>query len=167
LRLQQIAIIGIVFRGNLWLDGIFTCQIQRKEHDCLTSLVSAISQSKQYSQVHAVILSREALVSGVQLDISEFSHRINLPVISIARRTIDRKRSTDSDRNPKSEIDCFSFKIADGRVPVKVSGMSRDETREIFAIACRDGQRIPEALRVAKVVATEFRTHAHRLNPGE
>ena len=154
-RLQQISVIGIVFRGNLWLDGIFTCQIRPEEHDCMAKLVSAIVQSKQYSQIHAVILPREVLVSGVQLDISDFSHRINLPVISIATRHLYRKRPTHRNLELKSKIDSFSIRQAGGMVPVKVSGISREETREIFAAACVDNQQLPEAVRVAKMVATQ------------
>jgi len=153
-RLQQISVVGIVFRGNLWFDGMFTCQIRPKEHDYMAKLVSAIVQSKQYSQIHAVILPREVLGSGVRLDISDLSHKINLPVISIARRVIYRKRHPQRNPEPKSKTDSFSIKIGGGKVPVEVSGMSRDQTRETFAVACADGQQIPEAVRVAKMVAT-------------
>ena len=152
-RQQQISVIGIVFRGNLWLDGILTCQIRPKELDYMAKLVSAIVQSRQYSQIHAVILPGEVLVPGDRLDISDFSSKINLPVISIARRTLYRKRPPHRNPDPKSETDSFSIKIAGGMVPVKVSGISREETQEIWAVACVDGRQIPEAVRVAKMVA--------------
>lgn len=153
-RLQQISVVGIVFRGNLWFDGMFTCQIRPNEHDCIAKLVSAIVRSRQYSQIHAVILPREVLGSGVRLDISDLSHKINLPVIAIARKALYQKRPLHRNPKPKSKTDSFSIKIGGGKVPVEVSGMSRDQTREIFAIACVDGQQIPEAVRVAKMVAT-------------
>ena len=152
--LQQIPVIGIVFRGNLWLDGILTCQIRPKEPDCMAELVGAILQSRQYSQIHAVILPGEVLVSGVRFDISDFSHKIDLPVISIARRALYRKGPSHRKPMPKSRTDYFGFKIAGRLVPVKVSGISREETREIFDVACVEGQQIPEAVRVAKMVAT-------------
>ena len=120
----------------------------------MSGLVSAIVQSRQYSQIHAVILPREVLMSGVRFDISDFSHKINLPVISIARRTLYRKGPTHRKPTPKSRTDSFSIKIAGGLVPVKASGISREETREIFDVACVEGQQIPEAVRVAKMVAT-------------
>ena len=153
-RLRQISVVGVVFRGNMWLDGMFTCQIRPKEDDCIAKLVSAIVQSKQYSQIRAVILPREVLVSGVRLDISDFSHKINLPVISIARRVIYRKKPPHRNPEPKWKTDSFIINIGGGKVPVEVSGISRDETREIFAVACVDGRQIPEAVRVAKMVAT-------------
>lgn len=153
-RLQQISVVGVVFRGYLWLDGMFTCQIRPKEDDCMAKLVSAIVQSKQYSQIHAVILPREVLVFGVRLDISDFSHKINLPVISIARKALHQKRPPHRNPEPKWKTDSFIIKIGSGKVPVEVSGISRDETQEIFAVACMDGRHIPEAVRVAKMVAT-------------
>ena len=166
-RLHEIPVIGIVFRGNLWLDGILTCQIRPKEPDCMAGLVSAIAQSRHYSQIHAVILPREVLVPAVQFDISDFSHKINLPVISIARKTLYRKRPTRRNPKTKSKTDSFSIKIARGLIPVKVSGISREETREIFAVACVDGQQIPEAVRVAKIVAKHVaeRRYTYSCNP--
>ena len=119
----------------------------------MAGLVSAIVQSRQYSQIHAVILPRETLVSGVRFDISDFSHKINLPVISIARRAPYRERPTYRKPMPRSRTDYFGFKIAGRLLPVRVSGISREETREIFDVSCVEGQQIPEAVRVAKMVA--------------
>ena len=120
----------------------------------MSELANAIVQLRQYSQIHAVILAREVLVSGVQFDISDLSDKINLPVISITRRTLHRKKPADRNPEPESKNDSFSIKIAGGVTPVKVSGLSRERTREIFAIACVNGERIPEAVRVAKMIAT-------------
>jgi endonuclease V-like protein UPF0215 family len=113
----------------------------------MSGLVKAIVQSKQYSQIRAIILSSEDIVSGVRIDISDFSHKVNLPVITIARRTLHRQR-------PNSRTDYFSIKTAGGLVHVKISGMSREKAHEIFAVACAEGQQIPEAVRVARIVAT-------------
>ncbi len=163
-------VIGIIFRGNLWLDGILTCQIRPKQPDWLAGLVSAIVRSRQYSQIHAVILPKKVLVDGVRFDISDFSHKINLPVISITRRTLYQNGPTHRKPTPKSKEDYFNIKRAGRLVPVMVSGISREETRQIFAVACLEGQQIPEAVRVAKMVATHVteRTfispHKQRLN---
>ena len=154
-ELEPIPVIGIVFRGNLWLDGIFRCQIRTKEHDCMSRLVSAIVRLRQYPQIHAVVIPKEALLSRVLLDISDFSNKINLPVISIARRGLYRKEPTDRGLMPKSRTDVFSIRVSGRLVHVKVSGISREETKEILDVACMDGQQIPEALRVAKIVAAQ------------
>lgn len=154
-RLKRIPVVGIVFRGSLWLDGILTCELQPDGPAYLSGLVRTIVRSRQYSQIRAAILSREDLVPGIRIDISAFSRKINLPVVSIIRKTDRWKTPTHQNELPptKSKIDYFSIKIAGGLVRVKATGISREETREIFAVACANGQRIPEAVRVAEVVA--------------
>jgi endonuclease V-like protein UPF0215 family len=148
-------VIGIVFRGSLWFDGILTCQIHPDEPDCLSSLVRAIVRSRQYSQIHAAILSREDLMFGIRIDISDLSRRINLPVISIIRDSAHQKNPhhQNEQRSSRSENNFFSIGIAGGLVTVRAAGIGLQEAREIFAVACASGQRIPEAVRVAKIVA--------------
>ena len=145
--LKRIPVIGVVYRGNLWLDGIFKCQIRRGGREPLSRLVTAIVQSKQYSQIHAVILSRENLAPGIRIDISNFSRRINLPVLSIVKKT------TLSQRGARSKVQPLRIRIAGRLVYIRAEGVSSEEAQEIFAIACASGKRIPEAVRVAQIVA--------------
>jgi endonuclease V-like protein UPF0215 family len=148
-------VIGVVFRGSLWFDGLLTCEIRPGEPDCVSSLVRAIVRSKQYSQIHAAILSREDLVCGIRIDGSDLSRRINLPVVSISRDTARSKPPPYQNEQSSSRLErnFFSIEIAGGLVTVKAAGIGPEETREIFAVACASGQRIPEAVRVAKIVA--------------
>jgi len=153
--LKRIPLIGIVFRGNLWLDGILTCRVEPDRPNYLSGLVRAIVRSRQYSQIHAVILSRENLVPGSRIGISDLSRKINLPVICILRRTV--RHGTHSHQNKpfptKSKVKYFTIKTAGGLVSVKAAGLDREGTRQIFHVACREGAWIPEAVRVADVVA--------------
>jgi endonuclease V-like protein UPF0215 family len=154
-KLKQTPVVGVVFRGNLWLDGILVCQIQPDRPDCLSTLVRAIVQSRQYSQIHAVILSREKLVSGIRTDILGLSRKINLPVVSISRETAQQRTNSHQNERPssRSKVEYFSVKVAGASVCLKTAGISPQEAREIFVVACANGRRIPEAVRVADLVA--------------
>jgi endonuclease V-like protein UPF0215 family len=156
-RLKRVPVIGTVYRGNLWLDGIFKCQVQRGQRDQLSRLVRAIVQSKQYSQIHAVILSRENLLPGIRIEISDLSRKINLPVLSIIKKTPLSPRKMvgpqNQQRRARLKVESFRIKIAGRLVPLRAAGLSSEEAREIFAIACASGRWIPEAVRVAQIVA--------------
>lgn len=154
---KQIPVVGVVFRGSLWLDGVISCQIPTDRPDCLTGLVHAIVRSRQHSQIHTVILHGQDLLSRIRIDISDLSHKIDLPVISISRRPIHwKKRRPQTKRHtPKSKLDYFPVKTGEGIVHVQVTGLSREEVREVFVVGCAGGQRIPEALRVAEIVAKQ------------
>jgi len=156
-RLQRVPVIGIVYRGNQWLDGIFKCQVQRGPRERLSGLVQAIVQSRQYSQIHAVILPRENLAPGIRIEISDFSRKINLPVLSIIKKRTSSHRKIVGHENrlrrARLKVECFRIKIAGRLVHLRAAGLSSEEAHEIFAIACASGQWIPEAVRVAQIVA--------------
>jgi endonuclease V-like protein UPF0215 family len=116
---------------------------------------------RQYSQIHAIILQGEELASDTRIDISELSRETKLPIISIVRLNV-RPRA----RNPKNEQDengsntnRFPIQLEGGVVRVKAVKMGYKETCQVFGVACATGQLIPEALRVAQVVARHVTRH--------
>lgn len=136
---------GVVFRGSLWLDGVFTCLLELGRRGYLLDLAGAIRQSRQYSQVHAVILSKEELVPGQSMNISALSHKIRLPVISVVRKNVRCKAK-----------DCFPINVKGRTISVRVQGMGQERTREIFSIGCAGNHRVPEAVRVADLLANHL-----------
>jgi endonuclease V-like protein UPF0215 family len=153
-RQKHIPAIGIVFRGSLWLDGILTCWIRVEEPDWTAELANTIVRSSHYSQIHAVILQKKFPIPGIRFDISDFARNINLPVISIVERARVQKRTIRRNPQFKSRPDSFEIKMAGGILAVNVSGIGCEETCEILAVACVEGQWIPEAVRIAKIAVT-------------
>lgn len=137
---KEIVVVGVVFRGSLWLDGAFISVLRPKEPDRV--LAHAIKNCKQYSQLHAVLLTKDASIPSNRINIRKLSHSIGLPIISIHR---NRQRKT---RN--------AFQIsAPGRpILASVVGMTPKQTKQILAVSCAGRKRIPEALRVAEIIAT-------------
>jgi endonuclease V-like protein UPF0215 family len=148
-RLKRVPVIGVVYRGNLWLDGMFKCQVQSDQHGRLSGLVKAIIQSRQYTQIHAVILPREELAPGIRIKISDFALKINLPVLSIVEKT------APSQRGATTKVERLRIKIAGRHLHLRAAGLSREQAGEIFAVACTSGQWLPEAVRVAQIVAEQ------------
>jgi endonuclease V-like protein UPF0215 family len=154
-RRKKTPVIGVVFRGSLWLDGVFTCLLEPHRSNHLSTLVRAITRSKQYSQIRAVILSREQLVPGAHIEITKLAQRINLPVISIIRKPHSRNvRKLQSGRHSKtSGATRYEIKTRGKPVSVWAAGISHERTCEIFAIGCAVPHRVPEAVRVADLIA--------------
>lgn len=153
-KFKRIPLVGVVFRGNLWLDGMLTCQIEPNRPEHLSILVQAILQSRQYSQIRAVILSREVLTFAIQISVSDLSHIIDLPVISILQKS-DHREIVHRNRSPlmKSEAGHVLIKIAGKYVYIDGARVSTPEAQQIFEVACAKGKSTPEALRVAEILA--------------
>ena len=152
---QSIPTVGVVYRGNLWLDGVFTCLLRPDDRDYLSTLARAIVQSKQYSQIRAAILSREQLIPGTRADITALAHRIKLPALAIAERTHARSaRRREHKRSSKAAR--YMIKIQGKPVWVWASGLTQDRAREIFSLGCAEKHNVPEAVRVADLIARQI-----------
>lgn len=144
-RRKKVPVVGVVFRGSSWLDGVFTCILEPGRRDYLSDLARAIMQSRQYSQVHAVILSREDLVAGTRINVSALAHKVSLPVISLIERS-----------NPRRAKGHYLFAMRGRPILVRAAGISYARTREVFSIGCAGNHRIPEAVRVADLMTTHL-----------
>jgi endonuclease V-like protein UPF0215 family len=153
-KLKRVPLVGIVFRGSLWLDGMLTCQIEPNRPEHLSVLAQAILQSRQYSQIRAVILSREVLTFAIRISVSDLSHIIDLPVISILEKS-NHREIAHRNRPPsmKSEAGHVRIRIAGKYVCIDAARVSAPEAQQIFEVACAKGKSTPEALRVAEVLA--------------
>ncbi len=117
--------------------------------DYISKLSRAIMKSRQYSQLHAVILSRESIVPG--RDIADLASKLRLPVISVIKK---RQRRIKKDRK-SLRANHYNLVINGKRVSVLACGISPAGVQEIFTVACTRHYRIPEATRVADLIAEQ------------
>jgi endonuclease V-like protein UPF0215 family len=108
-------------------------------------------KSKQYSQLHAVILCREHLVPARDIAIEDLARRLRLPVIAfVKKRRAGIKRS-----NRSMKASHYDLSIRGKRVSVIASRIGPERAQEIFAAACARDRSIPEAARVADLISEQ------------
>jgi endonuclease V-like protein UPF0215 family len=147
----RVQILGVVFRGSLWLDGAFTCIRERSGHDYVSALASAIKQSSQYSQLRAVILCQGRGAIGSGLDIRALADKTKLPVIAIVESRLSRyKGKTRS--TPERTLKLCTVNMQGKTVYLLTRGLTSEVAREIFMVSCAPGSHVPEAVRVAKLL---------------
>jgi endonuclease V-like protein UPF0215 family len=149
-KLRSTPVIGVVFRGNMWVDGLTTCWFKPRDNH-LIQLAQAILRTRQYSQLHAVILAREKLAPHARIDLVELSRRIKLPVIAIIRR----KRSGKMVRVKPSirhSMKIFDIEVHGGSLSIKAANIDREAARELFEVTCSDNYSIPEAVRISDLI---------------
>lgn len=144
-RTKKVPVVGVVFRGSLWLDGVFTCLLEPGRRDYLSDLARSIRKSKQYSQVHAVILAKKELLPDHHINISALFRKIRLPVILVMRKD-----------DPPEARGRYPISVRGRPVYVRVQGMSYERAAEVFSVGCAGNHRIPEAVRVADLVASRL-----------
>jgi endonuclease V-like protein UPF0215 family len=150
---KEIAVIGVIFRGNQWLDGVIACHLQPRNPENVSVLARAILKCKQYSQLHAVILANEQFSPTSRIDVTSLSATIDRPIIAIVRKKpalVERKHQK---RAGFTLPNYYRVKLSGKYLSVLATKLSLTETSEILSVACVKGSTMPEAVRVAKLIA--------------
>jgi len=142
---DRLVIVGVVFRGSFWLDGVVITSINTVESNYTPEISRMIRSTKQFPQLHAIIVSQH-LAPSRQLLIDELTRSVRLPVIAI--KPVKRLKPYRHATKSKS----FDFSVDGKHVAVSVAGVSKDEARRLFAVGCAQGFGIPEAVKVADVL---------------
>jgi endonuclease V-like protein UPF0215 family len=147
----RILILGVVFRGSLWLDGAFKCILEKSPDDYVSALASAIKQSNQYSQLHAVILCESRGTLRRRLDIRSLADKTKLPVIAIVENRLARNK-WKKPPTPERTLKLCTIDVQGKTVHLLTRGLTSEVAREIFMVSCAPGSHVPEAVRVAKLL---------------
>ena len=133
-RAQLNRIVGVIFRGSFWLDGLITYTAGIKDKNYVAGLASTMRGSKQYSQIHAVVFSRENILPNGVKDFDRLAGEIDIPILVLRRLRLRNRRST-SIWSPNKD-------------PATV--------HELFSIGCAAEMSTPEAVRVADLIANQL-----------
>jgi len=152
---KQTIVIGAIFRGNRWLDGIIKCALQPRKTDSVRTLAQAITNCRQYTQLRAAILSREWLSVWTSHDLLALSKKIEPPVIAIDTSTSSRMTGKKIGRERAHRTGVSRYLVNDQHRPLRVlaTKLNYAETVEILSIASTGNNAIPEAVRVAQLIA--------------
>jgi len=127
-NIKRYDIIGIVYRGNLWLDGAL---ISHSDSDNLTIAIADMLETSLHSgQVRVILFSRQNLPSEVRIDASELY-------------TVTRKPIIILDENAP-----WVWKTKGKDIPFTAFGLSRSTAEAVLRASSRECAT-PEVLRVA------------------
>ena len=144
-------IVGVVYRGGAWLDGIVTTVVEENQ-SYSRELERTIRSTKQFSQLHAVILSPELRLS--QQAVTDLHKRIRIPILVITK--IVKGRNEGGHASGRARIN----HIVNGRhVLLTAVGAPKDDAKRLFEIGCSQGSQIPEAVRVARILSLRLKGH--------
>jgi len=115
----------------------------------MLSLSRAIVESRQYSQLHAVIISSDQTVLQLDFQIAELARRLKLPVILLL------KRARGKQTGQPVGVEQYDLDINGERLHVSAKGISFKKIQELFTVGCVPDSCIPEAVRVADLITKQ------------
>jgi endonuclease V-like protein UPF0215 family len=126
--------VGVIFRGKHWLDGVL--KTSSRGPSITTDVAETIRRSNHHPQIRVILLHRDLLNDGAEIDPHRLSRETGKPVIALGFQ--------DSPRNSQSPTQ-----------PITV-GIDEKTAKRILKITSRTGV-YPEALRVAGLLAGSFK----------
>jgi endonuclease V-like protein UPF0215 family len=166
-RDRNVAVIGIVVRGNSYLEGVLKTKIMVDGRNATKKLSEMINNSRFKEQIKAVMIDGVALGGFNVVDIEKLYNDAGVPVITITRNKPDydkmknalKKHFNDWERRYRIITKNKIFKIRTKHKPVYVglSGITMEKAEKIIRQTTVRGA-LPEPVRIAHLIATGVTT---------
>ncbi len=162
-RQRSVLIVGAIFRGGKFLDGLLSTKIEKDDMDATEKIIKSIKKSRHYDQLSLIMLDGISYGGFNLVDIKKLNKETNLPVMAIQRKVPNIKKFSDAMKifkDHKKRIAVvkkagkfYRYKVSQGDVFYQRCGISDDSCRKILAMTCVRSN-IPEPIRVAHLIAS-------------
>lgn len=162
---KKIMIVGTVFRGGDWLDGVLRSEITRDGNDATELIGQMVKKSKHYRQLRIIMLDGVTYGGFNVVDIIKLNKETGLPVIVVMRSYPDfekiraaLKHFSDGEERFKlieksGRIEKLVTKEVNNPIYIQTAGIGIKTAKKIVKLTSTRSN-IPEPLRVAHLIAT-------------
>jgi len=161
---SEVPVIGVIYRGGNFLDGILKTEITVDGTDATEKIEKLINSSRHKQQLKVIMFDGITLGGFNIIDVKKLHKSTNLPVIIINRKhpnlenvKIALKNFKDFDARWNMIESAGTIKNCELKNGVKVyyqsEGLSDEDTIDVIRLSTTHSQ-IPEPLRVAHLIAT-------------
>lgn len=143
-----IGIVGVVFRGGRWFDGVLKTVVSKTRRDEMLMITRMVRLSPHYDQIRVLILDGLLLRRPFLLNIENLRRRLRRPVIAV----FDSKKT----RVPKG-VGAMLVNDDKRQFPFSlwISGIHPEDALALVRVITTQPP-LPEPLRVSRLVAREF-----------
>jgi endonuclease V-like protein UPF0215 family len=161
----QVPVVGVVFRGGYWLDGVMHTEIAVDGFDATDKISSMIISSPHYKQLRVIMLNGKTFAGFNIVDVKKLNTATKLPIITVTREKPDLVKIREALQNlshseerwrailSAGETIEVSTRNAKAKVYMQTVGVSTDDAQKILRLTSTRSN-IPEALRVAHLIAS-------------
>jgi len=160
----KVPVIGVVFRGGDFLDGILKTEVTIDGMDATDILIKTVNRSKHKDQLRVIVLNGITVGGFNMINISKLWKKTNLPVIVVNRKKPNLEKIRKALKNFKDfkeRWECikdagkiYRMRIEKNKnIYFQFKGLKQDEVERIIRLSCTRSL-IPEPLRVAHLIAS-------------
>ena len=161
----QVPVIGVVFRGGYWLEGVIHTEIAVDGFDATERISSMITSSSHYNQLRVIMLNGITFAGFNIVDVKALTETTKLPVITVTREKPDLDEIHKALHNLSQSEERWQMILSAGEpvevvtrdtnvtVYVQTAGVSIENAKKILRLTSTRSNT-PEALRVAHLIAS-------------
>jgi endonuclease V-like protein UPF0215 family len=162
---SRVLVVGVVFRGGYWLDGVMHTEILVDGFDATEKISAMITASPHYGQLRVIMLNGITFAGFNVVDMKGLSVATRLPVIAVTREKPDLlsirealNHLSKSEERWKAVLNAGDVaEVCTRRESEKIylhaAGVSLPDAETIVRLTSTRSN-IPEALRVAHLIAS-------------
>ena len=152
-KLRRRFLVGVIYRGGSWIDGVFKLKVRGECLDLTNRLAKTIKNSSHYGQIRLIMLNKLLFWGLNSLNPSKLNKKLKKPVMIVASKPLKIESIKNLD---PSDLDKLKkpLKIeALNRLNfyVYLYGLSLKEAEKVLEVTVYDG--LPEPLKVARLIA--------------
>lgn len=153
----NIIVIGTIFRGGAFLDGLLTTKVAIDGNNSTKKLIEMINRSKFKVQLRCILLNGIALAGFNVIDIQELNKKTKIPVIVVIRKYPDLKKIEETLKKLNKQTKYKLIQKAGpieriGNIYIQRIGITKKGAKEILNLTCTHSL-IPEPIRAAHLIA--------------
>lgn len=157
----EVLLVGTVFRGGSWLDGVLTTHVRVDGTDATSKIISMVLDSRNLGQLGVIMLDGITFGGFNVVDIQQIYEKTGIPVIVVMRkypRFEKIKRALDNFENYAERWDLIQrageVHLVDVPEPIyiQIHGIGLSDALEIIQLSTTRSA-IPEPIRAAHIIA--------------
>ncbi|MCD6477782.1 MAG: DUF99 family protein [Candidatus Aenigmarchaeota archaeon] len=159
-----VPVIGTVFRGGSFLDGILRIDVEIDGFDATKKMIKAINKTR-HKDLRVIMLDGITFGGFNMVDIKELHKKTGLPVIAITRKKVDMRKFREAMKKlPNFEKRWKVVESAGEFYTIKTGkrgkniyfqkiGLTKEDAEKIIRLSARRSL-LPEPLRVSHLIAS-------------
>jgi len=158
-------LIGVVFRGGYWLDGVMSTRVEVDGFDSTAKISAMVLNSPHYKQLRVIMLDGVTFGGFNVVDIKKLNTETGLPVIAVTREKPNFKDIRKALKNLPQNEKRWKAVLNAGKilevctrnkrekVYVEMAGILEEDAQKIVKLTSTRSS-VPEPLRVAHLIAS-------------
>lgn len=163
----KLGLIGVIFKGGYWIEGLMKTEITIDGLDATDNLSLMIKKSSHFKQLQLVMLNGIMFGGFNVVNLNRLHLTTKLPILSVIRKKPNlpaikkaMKNLPNFNKRWKTVIEAGEIfesptKNNKSKIFFQTSGLDKEDAHRIIRLTSTRSN-IPEALRVAHIVASIF-----------